>query len=325
MKKKAVKKVAKKVARTASPIDAYLARVPAKKRALLEKLREAIRSVVPSAEECISYCLPAFRVDGRIVAGFAATAKGGSSYPFSGTTLATLADELAGYEGTKSALHFREDAPLPVGLVRKLIRGEAGGGEVGRHARRAGIVTALRSRGGLMVRFVACAILGIGAAGCGSSHHHASSAWESHHEYASHSEPAAHTEHADHAVGARVGAAVGELVGAALLSGGGSEEGGGGTAGDDDESSLAPFDEVAAQEALNDVVLDGCARLGAPRGEGRARVTFRLDGAVTVVEIQEPQGLAPAAVECIGDRLRDASAPPFRGAPVDVSDDAVLR
>jgi uncharacterized protein YdhG (YjbR/CyaY superfamily) len=66
--------------------------------------------------------MPAFRLDGRVVAGFAATAKGGSYYPFSGTTLGTLARDLEGYEGTKSAVHFAPDGPLPTALVRKLIR-----------------------------------------------------------------------------------------------------------------------------------------------------------------------------------------------------------
>jgi uncharacterized protein YdhG (YjbR/CyaY superfamily) len=103
-----------------NPIDAYLAKVPAKQRALLEKLRKTIRAAVPQAEECISYKIPAFRLEGRIVAGFAARGSGGSYYPFSGRTLATLAKDLADFQQTKSALHF--DAPLPAALVRKLLK-----------------------------------------------------------------------------------------------------------------------------------------------------------------------------------------------------------
>ena len=57
-----------------------------------------------------------------MVAGFCAAAKGCSYFPFSGSTFRTLADALEGYERTKSSLHFRPEAPLPVGLVRKLIR-----------------------------------------------------------------------------------------------------------------------------------------------------------------------------------------------------------
>jgi uncharacterized protein YdhG (YjbR/CyaY superfamily) len=104
-----------------SEIDDYLAKVSGDKRTALDELRRTIRSIVPRAEECISYGMPAFRLDGAVVAGFQATAKGCSYYPFSGTTLQTLADELRGYGKTKSALHFRPDEPLPATLVRKLI------------------------------------------------------------------------------------------------------------------------------------------------------------------------------------------------------------
>ncbi len=104
-----------------SKIDGYLATTRGDKRTALDNLRKTIRSIVPKAEECICYGLPAFRLDGKIVAGFSATAKGCSYYPFSGTTLRTLAGDLRGYDKTKSALHFRPDEPLPATLVRKLI------------------------------------------------------------------------------------------------------------------------------------------------------------------------------------------------------------
>src|SRR5262249_50333115 len=109
-------------ARKSTPIDAYLATVKDEQRAALEALRRIIRSIGPGAEECISYGLPAFRLEGRIVAGFSATSKGCSYYPFSGKTLDTLAHELEGWTGTKGAVHFGPDRPLPVSLVRKLIR-----------------------------------------------------------------------------------------------------------------------------------------------------------------------------------------------------------
>jgi uncharacterized protein YdhG (YjbR/CyaY superfamily) len=88
----------------------------------LGALRRTIRAIVPRAEECISYGIPAFRLDGRIVAGFAATAKGCSYFPFSGSTLGTLARELVAYEKTKSSLHFDPEKPLPKSLVRKLLK-----------------------------------------------------------------------------------------------------------------------------------------------------------------------------------------------------------
>lgn len=102
-------------------IDDYLATVSVKNRALLQQLRKTIHAFVPGVEECVSYRLPAFRLDGRIVAGFSATSKGCSYYPFSGTTLKRLTSEIESYSHTKSALHFGSDHPLPTSLVRKLL------------------------------------------------------------------------------------------------------------------------------------------------------------------------------------------------------------
>ena len=102
-------------------IDDYLARIPADRRAALQHLRLTIRAILPDAVECISYSMPAFRYERRVVAGFLATAAGCSYYPFSGTTLATLASQLSAYGQTKSALHFAPDTPLPKALVRRLL------------------------------------------------------------------------------------------------------------------------------------------------------------------------------------------------------------
>jgi len=110
------------MARKPTTIDEYLSTVSAEKRKTLENLRKAIRKIVPETEECISYGIPAFRLRGSVVAGFCATAKGCSYFPFSGSTLKTLARQLSGHEMTKSALHFQPDKPLPATLVRKLIR-----------------------------------------------------------------------------------------------------------------------------------------------------------------------------------------------------------
>src|SRR4051794_13452007 len=106
---------------SAEDVDEYLRGIEEPKRSTLEALRRAILEVVPEAEQVISYKVPAFRVEGRIVAGFAAF-KGHLSYlPFSGSVLRELASELEGYTMTRSALHFPIDRPLPKTLVRKLI------------------------------------------------------------------------------------------------------------------------------------------------------------------------------------------------------------
>ena len=105
-------------------IDGYLATVPADRRAALQKLRKQIHAALPGAVECISYNMPAFRQNekGKVVAGFIATKGGCSYFPFSGTTLGTLAKDLKSYSQTKSALHFDPRKGLPATLVRKLIK-----------------------------------------------------------------------------------------------------------------------------------------------------------------------------------------------------------
>ena len=84
-------------------------------------MRRTILEIVPDAEQVISYRVPAFRVHGKTIAGFAAFKDHLSYLPFSGSVLLQLADELAGYTMTKSALHFPVDRPLPKALVKKLI------------------------------------------------------------------------------------------------------------------------------------------------------------------------------------------------------------
>ena len=102
-------------------IDRYLAALDEPKRSTLGRLRESILETVPEAEECISYGMPAFRLDGKVVAGFAAFKNHLSYLPHSGSVLPALGDDLAGYEMTKGSLHFAVDTPLPKRLVKKLI------------------------------------------------------------------------------------------------------------------------------------------------------------------------------------------------------------
>jgi len=102
-------------------IDRYLSSLDEPKRSTLEELRRSIEQVVPAAEQCISYGMPAFKVHGKTVAGFAAFKNHLSYLPHSGSVLAELGDDLAGYQRTKGSLHFPIDEPLPSDLVRKLI------------------------------------------------------------------------------------------------------------------------------------------------------------------------------------------------------------
>ena len=106
---------------SAEEVDAYLAAVPEPKRSTLEAVRRSIRAVVPDAEECLSYGMPAFRVEGKVVAGFAAFKSHLAYLPHSGDVLADLDDDLAAYDRTAGSLHFPVDEPLPADLVRRLV------------------------------------------------------------------------------------------------------------------------------------------------------------------------------------------------------------
>jgi uncharacterized protein YdhG (YjbR/CyaY superfamily) len=106
---------------SAVEIDEYLRGVDEPKRGTLQALRGMIAEILPEAEEGISYRVPAFRVHGKVVAGFAAFKDHLSYLPFSGSVLGALGDELHGYTMTKSSLHFPIDRPLPKALVKKLI------------------------------------------------------------------------------------------------------------------------------------------------------------------------------------------------------------
>lgn len=101
-------------------IDQYLAPLSPDKRAALEKLRKAIRAAVPKAEECISYGIPAFRLNGKFLVGFGAAVGHCAFYP--GGTVEAFADELRDYDTSKGTIRFQPDRPIPATLVRKLVR-----------------------------------------------------------------------------------------------------------------------------------------------------------------------------------------------------------
>ena len=103
-------------------IDEYLADLEEPKRSTLQRLRQTILEIVPEAEEGISYQVPAFRIDGKVVAGFAAFKNHLSYLPHSGSVFPLLRDEVAGYKTSKGALQFPVDSPLPKALVERLIR-----------------------------------------------------------------------------------------------------------------------------------------------------------------------------------------------------------
>jgi len=90
-------------------------------RARLGKLRKAVRAAAPGAEECISYKIPAFRLDGKLLVAFGAAANHCAFYPGAFPVM-THKNELEGYDTSSGTIRFPDDAPLPVALVRKLVK-----------------------------------------------------------------------------------------------------------------------------------------------------------------------------------------------------------
>jgi uncharacterized protein YdhG (YjbR/CyaY superfamily) len=102
-------------------VDEYLARVPEPARANLKKMRAAIRSAVPpEATETISYGIPAFKHKGVLV-WFAAFSDHCSLFP-TASVIEAFKDELKGYTTSKGTIQFPTDKPIPIALVKKLVK-----------------------------------------------------------------------------------------------------------------------------------------------------------------------------------------------------------
>jgi uncharacterized protein YdhG (YjbR/CyaY superfamily) len=106
---------------SAQEIDQYLDALEEPKRTTLGRLRQTILDILPEAEQGISYGLPAFKVRGKTIAGFAAFKNHLSYLPHSGSVFPQLEDELKGYSTSSGALRFSIDQPLPAPLVAKMI------------------------------------------------------------------------------------------------------------------------------------------------------------------------------------------------------------
>lgn len=107
---------------SSAEVDDYLAALQEPKRSTLGELRRTILEVIPDAEEGIAYSMPAFRVHGKVVAGFAAFKKHLSYLPHSGSVFPELTAEVAPYRTSTGALQFPIDEPLPKSLVEKLLK-----------------------------------------------------------------------------------------------------------------------------------------------------------------------------------------------------------
>lgn len=104
-----------------SDVDAYLAALPAEARATLEKLRGTIKAAAPKAVEVISYQIPTFKLDGRMLVSYAAFKNHCSFFPGAGPVKAYEV-ELKSYETSKGTVRFPTNEQMPATLVRKLVK-----------------------------------------------------------------------------------------------------------------------------------------------------------------------------------------------------------
>jgi uncharacterized protein YdhG (YjbR/CyaY superfamily) len=102
-------------------VDEYLAGVPEPARSTLNKMRAAIRSAVPrDATETISYGIPAFKHK-RVLVWFAAFSNHCSLFP-TASIIEEFKNQLKGFSTSKGTIHFPIDKPLPLALVKKLVK-----------------------------------------------------------------------------------------------------------------------------------------------------------------------------------------------------------
>ncbi len=102
--------------------DECLAAMTPEARAAIETLRRRVHALAPDAVECISYGLPAFKLHGKGLLAFGGWKKHCSLYPMSGRVLSELAADVAKYEVEKGTVRFPPAKPLPVVLLKKILK-----------------------------------------------------------------------------------------------------------------------------------------------------------------------------------------------------------
>lgn len=101
-------------------VDAYIKQFPPEVQAMLQKLRAAIKAAAPKAEEVISYQMPAYTYHGMLVY-FAAYKNHIGFYP-TGSGIEAFKKELSVYKGSKGAVQFPLDKPLPLALIKQIVK-----------------------------------------------------------------------------------------------------------------------------------------------------------------------------------------------------------
>lgn len=121
---------------TAVSVEDYLAGLPEDARNALEHLREMIKKVVPDAIEVISYQIPTFRFNERMLVAYSVSKKHCSLHLMSPSVMSAHKGALESYDTTKATVHFTPDKPLPYSLVSKLVKARIDENEAGRKHKR---------------------------------------------------------------------------------------------------------------------------------------------------------------------------------------------
>lgn len=116
-------------------IDSYLALQKEDQRQILEHLRQLIKSIMPKAEEVISYGMPAFKLQGTVVVGFAAFKNHSSFFPWDSKTTELFKEELKDYSLSKGTIRFTADKPLPDDLIKRIVEARIKANELKRLAK----------------------------------------------------------------------------------------------------------------------------------------------------------------------------------------------
>ncbi len=102
-------------------VDEYISWFPEEDQKLLEKMRAVIKETAPDAEEVISYGMPGYKLNGQLV-WFASFKNHIGFYPRGSSAINAFEKELAGYKTSKGAIQFPKDKPLPIALIKKIVK-----------------------------------------------------------------------------------------------------------------------------------------------------------------------------------------------------------